>query len=235
MTCRHAEDDPACSSYKGRVADARKFVAAHEARTGKKPKPRRVDATPDAERFEILQSEVVASHLVLKVQYPNCAKCSYEGVKVMVILDVSPSDALKWKRIDPHFRDKRPASVREAPSPVVRFHGSDAGWEEAVAYAKWKSHVDDEWLYCYLPGLNRGEFSALDEELRKRGAIADVAEYSGGRVYRVHRSSLNKLPSEDGVPYLGDDDSGHRLSRTGLYKDVGPWTRVAGSPGVPMA
>ena len=66
--------------------------------------------------------------MVLKVKYPSCKNCSYEGIKVMVFLDTTALDALRWKRIDPHFKDK-------APSPAARFPASDEGWNDALAYA----------------------------------------------------------------------------------------------------
>lgn len=50
--------------------------------------------TPDAERFEIEDVVAVGSHLVLKVKYPNCERCSYEGTKIMVFLNCSTIDAL---------------------------------------------------------------------------------------------------------------------------------------------
>lgn len=94
-------------------------------------------ATPDADNYQIVDSEQVGSTLCLKVKYPSCAKCSYEGTKVMVFLDTTTSDALKWTRIDPHFRDSKAArQPYEAPSPEARFPASDQGWGDALAYAQ---------------------------------------------------------------------------------------------------
>ena len=123
MTCRHAWNDPACSSYAARVEQARQLVS------------------PDADRFEIVEVEEVGRHLVLKVLYPNCEKCSYEGNKVMVFLNTTAAQALKWKTIDPHFREPSRSDTRDAkaaPGPAVRFPASDDGWADAIDYAKRK-------------------------------------------------------------------------------------------------
>jgi len=82
----------------------------------------------------------------MKVKYPSCKKCDYEGNKVMVFLNVSEKDILKWKEIDPHFRapveDQYVKSInrepRKAPSPAARFPASDEGWKDAIEYAKRK-------------------------------------------------------------------------------------------------
>lgn len=96
-------------------------------------------SSPDNTKFEIRDAREVGPHLVMLVQYPNCTKCSYEGKKVMVFLNTKPLDALKWKKIDPHFSDpkeKRP--VQSAPSPAARFPASTEGWQDAMDYARSK-------------------------------------------------------------------------------------------------
>jgi hypothetical protein len=101
--------------------------------------------TPDASRFDIEDVAQVGRHLVMRVKYPNCVKCAYEGLKVMVFLNVGLQDAIKWKRIDPHFRapirHAQPLTnyLRDAPSPAARFPGSSDGWADALAYAKAKN------------------------------------------------------------------------------------------------
>ena len=57
----------------------------------------------------------------------------------MVFLNVTEVQVLKWRRIDPHFRD--PAATRkpsEAPPPAARFPATPEGWTDAVAYARSK-------------------------------------------------------------------------------------------------
>jgi hypothetical protein len=96
--------------------------------------------TPDPDRFHIEETEEVGAHLVLRVRYPNCVACAYEGLKTLVILNRSLKAAIRWKRIDPHFRDPaKQASPYEAPSPSARFPGSKEGWIDAVAYARGKA------------------------------------------------------------------------------------------------
>jgi hypothetical protein len=125
MTCRHSAYDPNCSSFKSHEASIRKAIRDEV----------RDELTPDADKYEVIDAEPVGAHLVMRVRYPNCAKCAYEGVKILVFLNVPVKDALKWKRIDPHFRgDKHTA--REAPSPAARFPASDQGWQDAMDYAR---------------------------------------------------------------------------------------------------
>ena len=123
MTCHHRAGDPNCSST--RQAEERGYERG------------RKSSTPDAENFEIEEAEQVGHHLVLKVKYPNCEKCSYEGHKVMVFLRTTAADALKWKRIDPHFRDGKSAA-KTAPGPAARFPASPEGWQDALTYARLK-------------------------------------------------------------------------------------------------
>lgn len=120
MICRHAPGDPNCSKNGG----------------GYQPAP----ATPDASNYTIEEVERVGRHLVMRVKFPNCWSCAYEGNKVMVFLNVTEKQALQWRKIDPHFRDPkiRPVAA-EAPSPAARFPGSVEGWQDALAYAKSKT------------------------------------------------------------------------------------------------
>lgn len=98
--------------------------------------------TPDANQYAIERVERIGEHLVMQARYPNCKVCAYEGLKTMVFLDVPESAALKWRRIDPHFRlrttDHFTAHPTDAPSPAARFPGSKEGWADAVAYARGK-------------------------------------------------------------------------------------------------
>ncbi len=97
--------------------------------------------TPDATRFDVEDLVEVGPHAVLKVRFPNCAACAYEGVKVLVYLNVKALDIVRWKKLDPHFRamPKSGWPVKEAPSPAARFPASDQGWKDALAYANAKT------------------------------------------------------------------------------------------------
>ena len=130
MTCRHAPGDPNCGSYEATLSHYRSIVQQADR-----------SLTPDSKNYTIDKAERVGSHLVLQVKYPNCAKCAYEGNKVMVFLNVSEIDALRWREIDPHFRDtkKHVVHVTSAPSPAARFPASADGWSDAVEFAKRKS------------------------------------------------------------------------------------------------
>lgn len=140
MTCRHSEDDPSCSSYKSpiqRVTLAEKELARLRKKAG-------VTDSPDNTNFDIDDVVAVGPHLVLRVVYPNCAKCVYEGKKVLVYLNVTVIEAMKWRSIDPHFRAMGAASPKEAPPPAARFPASDEGWRDALAWAQWKTRKHSE-------------------------------------------------------------------------------------------
>ena len=138
MTCRHASGDPACSSTQDgwRAAEIEREHAESRQREREKEQAIVYASTPDVDKYELVEVERVGPHLVMKVRYPNCKKCSYEGNKVMVFLNVSESAALRWRRMDPHFRD--PALKREpheAAPPAARFPASAEGWADALVYA----------------------------------------------------------------------------------------------------
>lgn len=127
MVCRHSPGDPNCSSSKNYRGD-----------DYDRPNYSLYGSTPDASKYHIEDVARVGSHLVLKVKYPNCSRCSFEGVKVMVFLNVSEADALRWRQIDPHFRDPKLKSFTSAPSPAARFPATSEGWSDALAYAQGK-------------------------------------------------------------------------------------------------
>lgn len=95
--------------------------------------------TPDNERFDILRSEQVGPTLVVEIEYPNCAACAYEGHKVLVFTDTNLSQAIRWRRVDPHFRPPEDhTDPKIAPPPSARFPATPNGWEDALGYAKTK-------------------------------------------------------------------------------------------------
>ena len=88
--------------------------------------------TPDPDEYDILKTEEVGRHLLVDAKYPSCEACSYEGRKLLVYTHTSREDALKWKKLDPHFRDTSGENnPREAPSPRARFPATPAGWNDA--------------------------------------------------------------------------------------------------------
>jgi len=122
MTCRHSAGDPNCSKSSSYRA------------------PYQEPKTPDKENYEILEVADVGGNLVLKVLYPNCSKCAYEGTKIMVFLGVTTLQALKWRIIDPHFGDpSTKLTPKHAPFPSARFPATQEGWADALAYARTKS------------------------------------------------------------------------------------------------
>ncbi len=136
MTCRHDKNDSSCSSHRNYVDPdpPRKEVERSFGALGFTP------TTPDASNYEIMAVSRVGKHLVMKVKYPNCRSCAYEGSKIMVFTNVTEMQALRWRKIDPHFRDpKSLLGATEAPAPAARFPGSDNGWLDAIEYATRKA------------------------------------------------------------------------------------------------
>ena len=124
MTCHHSPNDSSCRSH-------RDYVEPYTA-----PEP----LTPDASNYEIEEIEEVELLLVLKIKYPNCKRCEYEGMKILVVKATMKS-ALKWRKIDPHFRDTKFLNDKECPSPLARFPGNEQGWKDAMEYAKSKKTI----------------------------------------------------------------------------------------------
>lgn len=136
MTCRHSNNDPDCTHGGLTTRANQDATELRELRAKARIK------TPDAENYEVVQVSQVGKHLVMKVLYPNCSKCSYEGNKVMVFLDTTTEQAILWKKIDPHFRaDGKTRVSREAPGPAARFPASKDGWEDAMDYARRKERA----------------------------------------------------------------------------------------------
>lgn len=132
MTCRHRVGDKACSDYPRRLEEAKRLVAASVDDDALPAK------SPDSTNYTVLEAEPVGLHLVMKLQYPNCKQCWFEGTKIMVFANVTLLDALKWRRIDPYFRAPHDKDLlpTEAPSPIARFEPTDAGWEMARWFAQ---------------------------------------------------------------------------------------------------
>jgi hypothetical protein len=135
MTCHHSVNDPNCSSHPYNVAQ-------REAEAARETERQRKATTPDSSNYEILDIVEVGTFLVLKVRYPNCSACAFEGTKVLVVKGIM-KDAVMWRKIDPHFRDMSKSLLplsgnRESPSPEARFPATIEGWNDALVYAKAK-------------------------------------------------------------------------------------------------
>lgn len=75
------------------------------------------------------------------------------------------------------------------------------------------TETSPKFAYRLLPRGNAGDFSWIDEELRKRDVAAEISSlHAGGRLYRIPVAELHKLPVENGEPYLGTEYSGWSLS-----------------------
>lgn len=68
--------------------------------------------------------------------------------------------------------------------------------------------------HCILGDGNADEFQELTDECKKRGVRLQHTEMPGGaRIFRIPEADLDKLPKDEDGPYLGDDTSGHTLSK----------------------
>lgn len=123
MTCRHMPGDPNCSTRN--PERMREAALADYARWVK----------VDNNDYTIEDVEVMSgSYLILRVKYPHCQNCAFDSNKILVF-KATPLEAMKWKEIDPHFRDK-PSGPRAAPSPIARFPASADGWKHAKAFVQ---------------------------------------------------------------------------------------------------
>lgn len=137
MTCRHAPGDPNCSSHWAHPNNPANLARKNLEQQLKEAQSQLNNLTPDSSYYEILAGKEVNNHLVLKVKYPSCPKCEYEGVKIMVFPNCNAMTALQWKEIDPHFRPSN-NKFSQAPSPCARFPGTEDGWNDALEYAERK-------------------------------------------------------------------------------------------------
>lgn len=97
-------------------------------------------STIQSDVFQIMDVVEVSGNLVLKVRYPSCRDCAFDGDKVLVFKSATAIKALKWIRIDPHFRNpKKELFDNEAPAPTARFPPTSEGWSDAIAYAHGKA------------------------------------------------------------------------------------------------
>jgi hypothetical protein len=128
MTCKHEEGKPGCQTHLFKVREAEAFLAREEKR---KQERGEMSSTPDSKKFRIESITRHFNYLLLEVSYPNCAKCSYEGRKLLVYYKVNEIDIHQWDEIDPHFREPVLQSLRVAPPPIARFPASDEGRSDA--------------------------------------------------------------------------------------------------------
>lgn len=97
--------------------------------------------TVDAAKYEVLEAVQIGLHLVMKIRY--ACQCAFNGEKVLVFLNMQALAALRWRKIDPHFRDKAPENLNEAPSPSARFPATPIGWANARAWAMSKTQEEE--------------------------------------------------------------------------------------------
>lgn len=162
MTCKHASDDPSCGTgksvlyhYREQKKDLDKSNLENENFKQKLENLELLETqlkellsrTPNPENYEILKTEEVSTsitdvpssksmQLVMMVQYSSCDQCSFDSKKVMVFSDTSIKDVIHWRRIDPHFSEKKSDDKKIAPPPLARFPADEQGWRDAVKYAK---------------------------------------------------------------------------------------------------
>lgn len=141
MTCRHAPGDPNCSSTVGGHAwmAERRRESEYREQEFKEREAELLARTPNPEEFDVVEVEEVGPHLVMMVQYSSCPKCTFDAKKVMVYLDTTTKDAIRWRTIDPHFAPDPERDPRTAPPPRARFPADDEGWQDALDFARSKA------------------------------------------------------------------------------------------------
>ena len=85
---------------------------------------------PNPQRFKVIKTYRLGELVAVMLNYPRCI--TFEGNKVLVMLESEFLKCRKSKVLDPHFRNTE-------NSPVSRFPGNDAGWRDAIIYLECKN------------------------------------------------------------------------------------------------
>lgn len=81
---------------------------------------------------------------------------------------------------------------------------------EDLIHIKWEP---SNYFYLVLPTeLASDEHSSLAEHANQHGAVLHFADSEYVRIYRMHRTAAQKMPVDDGLPYIGSDMAGHTMS-----------------------
>lgn len=138
MVCHCSSPQEHVSRAEAQAASSAQYTRNEHEKEVVKLKSQITALTPDNSRYEVLEATAVGNHLVMKVGYIGC-KCEYDGEKVLVFINVTPIEALKWKKIDPHFQNPGHSDDPSvAPGPSARFPASVDGWQDALKYAEQK-------------------------------------------------------------------------------------------------
>lgn len=79
---------------------------------------------PDPSNWQLLRHKEIGRFLIVLIKYPACT--TYEGAKILVYENVTLSELLAQKKIDPHFSEDETYK-----SPVARFVPLAKGWQMA--------------------------------------------------------------------------------------------------------
>ncbi len=71
-----------------------------------------------------MRHKEIGRFLIVQLRYPACT--TFEGVKILVYENVSLSELLAQKKIDPHFSEEQAYK-----SPIARFVPLAKGWKMA--------------------------------------------------------------------------------------------------------
>lgn len=105
-------------------ADSRDYKPVEDSRLNNTQK----DVNPNPKNFKIISNNVVNSHTIIFINYPDCT--NYEGNKILVYeKDFDISKLIKLKKIDPHFYDA-------GDSPIARFEPTEKGMRMAVSFCE---------------------------------------------------------------------------------------------------
>lgn len=69
-----------------------------------------------------------------------------------------------------------------------------------------------DYAYRSFPSGNQQDFDWIASEMRKRDVALEYVEtLAGGRIYRLPRTDIHKLPEDARGPYFGDENEGYSL------------------------
>lgn len=93
---------------------------------------------PDPQKFKLLVTVAIGKYLIVKIKYPNCS--NYEGVKILLLENVTEQALKSMTYLDPHFSNDS-AKI----SPIARFEPTDRGLTMAILLAK-RLEIDEHLL-----------------------------------------------------------------------------------------
>lgn len=87
------------------------------------------NGNPDPSNWRLVKHFEFGRFLVVHLNYPDCT--NYEGNKILVFSDLTLTELVNQKLVDPHFFPNG-----KYRSPVARFEPTERGWKMAQHFVK---------------------------------------------------------------------------------------------------